>query len=234
MKKYIVIPTYNEAENIEKLIQQIFALNINQLNIIIVDDNSTDGTGQLADKLSQHYPITVIHRQGKLGLGSAYIAGFKKAFSLGAEIVFEMDADFSHNPKDLPIMINTIKQGYDVVIGSRRIQGGNVKGWSWWRNLQSQAAMNFAKIILNLKTKDLTAGYRGYRVKTLQQINLDNIKSNGYAFQEEMIYLCEKFNFKIKEIPVTFIDRQFGKSKLGLKDIIEFFITILRLKFKYK
>ncbi len=233
MKKYIVIPTYNEVENIEKLMQQIFALNIEQLNIIIVDDNSTDNTGQLADKLSQYYPITVIHRQSKLGLGSAYIIGFKKAFSLGAEIIFEMDADFSHNPKDLPTMIAAISQGYDVVIGSRRIQGGNVEGWNWWRNLQSQAAMTFAKIILGLKTKDLTAGYRCYRVSALKQINLDKIKSNGYAFQEEMIYLCEKLNFKIKEIPVTFVDRQFGRSKLGLKDIVEFFITILRLRFRY-
>jgi len=231
MKKYIIIPTYNEAENIEKLVQQIFNLNILELNIIIVDDNSSDGTGQLVDKLTQQYPLTVIHRQGKLGLGSAYIAGFKKAFELGAEIVFEMDADFSHSPEDLPAMITAINQGYDVIIGSRRIQGGNVEGWNWSRNLQSQAAMLFAKIILNLKTKDLTAGFRCYRVSTLKQINLDKIKSNGYAFQEEMIYLCERKGFKIKEIPVTFVDRQFGQSKLGFKDILEFFITVLRLRF---
>ena len=231
MKKYIIIPTYNEVKNLSKLIKEIFDLKILQLNIIIVDDNSPDGTGYLADKLAQEYPLTVIHRQGKLGLGSAYLTGFKKVFELGAEIIFEMDADFSHNPKDLPTMVAMINKGYDVVIGSRRIAGGNVKGWHWFRNLQSQAAMLFAKIVLGLKTKDLTAGYRCYRVSTLKQINLAKINSNGYAFQEEMIYLCEKFGFKIKEIPVTFIDRQFGKSKLGFKDIIEFFITILRLRF---
>lgn len=231
MKKYIIIPTYNEAENLESLVKQIFALNIPDLNIIVVDDNSTDGTGTLADKLSSQFSLTVIHRPHKLGLGSAYLDGFTQAFSLGADIIFEMDADFSHDPHDLPRMIEQINNGYDVVIGSRRIAGGNVQGWSFRRNLQSQAAMAFARFILGLKTRDITAGFRCYRASALSQIKLAGIKSNSYAFQEEMIYSLEKKGFTIKEIPVIFIDRKYGKSKLGIKDIIEFFSTIFRLKF---
>ena len=232
MKKYIILPTYNEAENLANLVAAIFKLQINNLNIIIIDDNSNDGTGKIADKLAEQYPLSVIHRQDKLGLGSAYIAGFKKALAQGADLIFEMDADFSHNPKDIPRLIHQAKMGYDLVIGSRRIAGGDVRGWSRRRNLQSKAAMAFARFILNLKTKDITAGFRCFNSRALKKINLYKIKSNGYAFQEEMVYLSEKRNFKIKEIPVTFIDRQFGKSKLSLKDVVEFFITIFRLKFK--
>ncbi len=232
MKKYIIIPTYNEAENIQKLIQQIFSLSIPNLDILIIDDNSSDGTGQIADKLSQEYPLRVIHRQKKLGLGSAYLMGFKKTLELGADIILEMDADFSHNPKDLPRLIQPIEQGgADLVIGSRRIQGGNVKGWNYWRNLQSQAAMFFARLILNLKTRDITAGFRAYRAKILKKIDLNTISASGYAFQEEMVYWFEKNKFEIKEIPVIFIDRQYGQSKLAFKDILEFFITVFKLKF---
>ena len=232
MVKYIIIPTYNEAENLPTLVKEIFNLDISDLNIVVVDDNSTDGTGALADELSKKYDLTVIHRPTKLGLGSAYLVGFKKAFEFKADVIFEMDADFSHNPQDIPRFITEIKSGYDVVIGSRRVSGGNVSGWSWSRNLESKSAMIFARFVLNLTTKDITAGYRCYRSNVLKKIGLDNIKSNSYAFQEEMIYFCEKKGFKIKEIPVTFADRKLGKSKLGIKDIIEFFITIFRLKFK--
>ncbi len=233
MKKYIIIPTYDEKENLPRLVEKIFSLHVPDLHIIVVDDNSPDGTGKIADELSRQYPLSVIHRAGKLGLGSAYLAGFKKAMQAGAEIVLEMDADFSHNPQDLPRLIKPIEEGdADVVIGSRRVQGGNVKGWSRWRNWQSRAAMSFARLILNLTTKDITAGFRAYRVQSLKRIDLDKVAAGGYAFQEEMIYLCERNNFKIKEIPVTFTDRRFGKSKLGLKDIVEFFATVFRLKFK--
>ncbi len=233
MKKYIIIPTYNEKENLPQLVKKIFSLHVPDLHIIVVDDNSPDGTGRIADELSHQYPLSVIHRAGKLGLGSAYLAGFKKAMQAGAEIVLEMDADFSHNPQDLPRLIKPIEEGgVDVVIGSRRVQGGNVKGWSRWRNWQSRSAMSFARLILNLTTKDITAGFRAYRVQSLKRIDLDKVAAGGYAFQEEMIYLCERNNFKIKEIPVIFTDRRFGKSKLGLKDIVEFFATVFRLKFK--
>ncbi len=233
MKKYIIIPTYNEKDNLPRLVKKIFSLRIADLSIIVVDDNSPDGTGKLADELAKTYPLLVIHRQAKLGLGSAYLNGFRKAIEMGAEIVLEMDADFSHDPQDLPRLIEPIeKEGYEVVIGSRRIQGGSVKGWNRWRDLQSRAAMTFARLILNLKTKDITAGFRAYRVQALSRINLDRVAAGGYAFQEEMIYLCEKNKLKIKEVPVVFVDRQFGQSKLGLKDIVEFFMTVFRLRFK--
>jgi len=232
MKISIVIPTYNEKNNIKPLVEKIFNLDIKNLNLIIVDDNSPDKTGKIIDQLAKKYHITPIHRRKKKGLGSAYIAGFKQALKKSADIIFEMDADFSHNPGDIPRFINAANQGYDVIIGSRRIKGGDISGWNSIRNLQSKAAATFARTLLNLKTHDITAGFRCYRKKVLQHINLDSIKSNGYAFQEEMIYLCEKKRFKIKEIPVAFIDRSQGKSKLGPKDIIEFFTTICRLKFK--
>jgi len=235
LKIYIVIPTYNEKENIEKMLREIFTLNISNLHILIVDDNSPDGTAQIVQSLMAKYPnLHMLQRSGKLGLGSAYIAGFKYALSHEADLIFEMDADFSHNPKYIPEFIKQIEKGFDVVIGSRRVKDGKIIGWNWWRKFISASAMAFARIILNLKTKDVTAGYRCYTKNVLNKINLDKIKSNGYAFQEEMIYLCEKNNFKIKEIPITFIDRKFGKSKLDKKDIIEFFKTIIRLKFDNK
>jgi dolichol-phosphate mannosyltransferase len=231
-KSFIIIPTYNEKENIEKLISEIFDLNIKDLHILIMDDNSPDKTAEIVKNLKQkHTNLHLVVREKKLGLGSAYIAGFKYALNAGADLIFEMDADFSHNPKYLPEFITQANNNYDVIIGSRRIKGGKIIGWNWSRKFMSSGAMLFSKIILNLKTNDVTAGYRCYKAKVLQSINLDKIKSNGYAFQEEMIYLCEKKGFKIKEIPITFIDRKFGQSKLNKKDIIEFFKTIMKLKF---
>jgi dolichol-phosphate mannosyltransferase len=232
-KIFIIIPTYNEKENIEKLIYAIFNLNIPDLNIVVVDDNSSDGTRQIVE--TQNFAsLQLIRRPKKLGLGSAYIAGFKLALQNNADLIFEMDADFSHNPKYIPEFINQINNGFDVVLGSRKIAGGKIIGWNWRRKMMSNGAMAFARFILNLKTQDVTTGYRCYAKKVLNKIELDKIKSNSYAFQEEMIYLCEKNNFKIKEIPIIFIDRKFGKSKLNYKDIIEFFKTIIRLKLKLK
>ncbi|MBT4277475.1 polyprenol monophosphomannose synthase [Candidatus Falkowbacteria bacterium] len=229
-KIFICIPTYNEAENIENLIKEIFGLGIENLKVIVIDDNSPDKTGEIADKLAENYSIKVIHRKGKLGLGSAYIAGFKYALKNQADLIFEMDADFSHNPKDIPRFLEEIKNGNEVVLGSRKIEQGEIKDWNLWRHFCSNGAMLFSRILLRLKTKDVTTGFRCYKREALESLNLDNIKSNGYAFQEEMIYLCEKKDFKIKEIPITFIDRKYGKSKLAFKDIIEFFIKIVRLK----
>lgn len=232
MKKTIILPTYNEVENLSRLVREIFSLNISDLHIIVVDDNSPDGTGKIADNLSKEFPLIAIHRPGKLGFGSAYIVGFKKALELGADVVCQMDADFSHDPQDLPRLLEQLEKGYDFVIGSRRVVGGNIKGWSWYRNIQSILAMSFSRAMLGLKTRDITAGYRCIRAHVLKDINFQSIKANGYAFQEELIYRAEKQCFKIKEVPVTFIDRKFGKSKLGIKDIIEFFMTIFRLRLK--
>ncbi|MFH1292026.1 MAG: polyprenol monophosphomannose synthase [bacterium] len=233
MKTIIIIPTYNEKKNISQLIPAIFALNIHGLEIIVVDDNSPDGTAELISELCLKYPVKLIKRRAKLGLGSAYIAGFKKALFLEAEFIGEMDADFSHDPKDLPRLLEAI-QTADMVIGSRKIKHGKIIGWNWRRKLMSNGAMWFSRLLLGLKTKDVTAGFRLFRRKVLMTIPLDQISSNGYAFQEEMLYRAEKSGFKIKEIPVSFADRREGQSKLSKEDIIEFFIIIIKLKFARK
>ncbi len=233
MKTFVVIPTYNERENIVNLINQIFALQIPELNIIVVDDNSPDKTADAVAQAQTMYPdLYLVRRNGKLGIGSAYIAGFKKALSLQAELIIEMDADFSHDPSDLPRLIAACENGADLAIGSRKIEGGKIIGWNFKRKLMSNGAMFFARVLLGLKTKDLTAGFRCFRRAVLEKINVDTIKSNGYAFQEELLYRTEKLDFTIKEIPVTFKDRELGKSKLGKKEIKEFFVIIFKLKFK--
>ncbi|OGH90462.1 MAG: dolichyl-phosphate beta-D-mannosyltransferase, partial [Candidatus Magasanikbacteria bacterium RIFOXYD12_FULL_33_17] len=211
MKTIIVIPTYNEKENIEKLINKIFALNIIGLEILVVDDNSPDGTAQVVKNLQSKYPLHILERASKLGLGSAYIAGFKKALELQADRIFEMDADFSHDPDDLPAILESAKN-YDLVIGSRKIAGGKIIGWGFTRKFMSNGAMWLSRILLGLKAKDVTAGFRCFNSQVLKTLNLDEIKSNGYAFQEELLYKTQKAGFTITEIPVTFIDRREGKS----------------------
>lgn len=224
----IVIPTYNERENIQKLIESIFNLKLPNIEVIIVDDNSPDKTAETAIKLAECLPIHVIKRHTKMGLGSAYITGFKKALSMGAEFIFEMDADFSHDPNDIPRLLAAVTD-VDCVIGSRKIKGGKIIGWSWWRKLMSAGAMWVSRFFLNLKIRDVTAGFRCYKRKIMESIGIDSIMSNGYAFQEEMLYRVQCAGFKIKEIPVTFIDRQKGKSKLSKQDILEFFWLIAKL-----
>lgn len=233
MKPIIVIPTYNERVNIIVLLHKIFALKIPSLEVIVVDDNSPDGTAGVVEKMAQEFKIHIIKRLRKLGLGSAYVAGFKKSLALGAEVIFEMDADLSHDPNDLPRMMAEIENNnVDLVIGSRKIKGGKIIGWNLWRKFISTGAMLFSRIILGLKTKDVTAGFRCFKKIVLETIDIDAIKSNGYAFQEELLYRTEREGFIIKEIPVIFTDRTEGKSKLGKKDIVEFFGTIFRLRFK--
>ncbi|MBI5222727.1 MAG: polyprenol monophosphomannose synthase [Candidatus Magasanikbacteria bacterium] len=237
MKPVIVIPTYNEAENIEKLIKKIFSLNIPGLEVIIVDDNSPDNTAVIvknipASPAGRQYQISNIHlitRPAKLGLGSAYIAGFKKALDIGADYIFEMDADFSHDPDDIPQLLQAAQHA-DLVIGSRKIPGGKIIGWGWGRKLMSDGAMWFSRLLLGLKTEDVTSGFRCFRRQVLESIPLDEVKSNGYAFQEEMLFRAQKAGFKIAEVPVTFIDRRAGHSKLSKKDVVEFFLIILKLR----
>lgn len=225
----IIIPTYNEAENIESLVHAILSEKIEGLEILIVDDNSPDGTGEIAERLSTHSPITLLKREKKLGLGTAYVLGFKEALKRGAELIFEMDADFSHSPKDLPRLIKAAGN-YDVVIGSRRIAGGGIVGWNIWRHFASSSAMWLSRLVLGLRTRDVTSGFRCYQKIILEKINLDKITSNGYAFQEEMIWRCEQLGARVKEVPITFVDRQYGKSKVGVREIIDFFVTIWKLK----
>lgn len=234
-KVSIVIPTYNEKENIEVImskINQVFKQNGLDGNIIVSDDNSPDGTGKIADELAKIYPVFVIHRIKNKGYGNSIIDGIKAALNIGSGVVITMDSDLSHNPDVIPEMLKQIYQGSDVIIGSRRIPGGEIVGWNTWRYFCSKGATIFSRLILGLKSKDITSGYRAYRANVFQKIPLQHIKSNGYSFLEEMLYYVEKKGFKIKEVPIIFIDRQYGKSKLSKKEIAKFFMTILRLKYK--
>lgn len=229
MKTIIVIPTYNERENIMRLIPALFDLKIPELEVVVVDDNSPDETAHVAMKFREQYPIYVIKRQRKLGIGTAYVDGFKKALSLGADVIFEMDADFSHDPTDVPRLIQTLNT-CDVAIGSRRVANGKIIGWGLRRHVTSLVAMFISRLFLGLKTKDVTAGFRAYHRKVLETVLQKNIASSGYAFQEEILYRVEKNKFSIKEIPVIFTDRKTGKSKLGRRDIWEFFKVMNRLR----
>lgn len=228
---YIIIPTYNEKENIEDLIHDICSQDLGNFKILIVDDNSPDGTAKVVESLLNKYPVEIIKRSGKLGLGTAYIEGFKYALSKGADMLIEMDADFSHNPNKISSLVNGVKNGVDMCLGSRRIKSGKTIGWGFHRKIMSRGAQDFSRLILRLKTKDVTSGFRCYHKRVFNLINLDKIKSNGYSFQEEMVYLLEKNNFKIKEVPIIFVDRQRGYSKLGFYEIYKFFINIFKLKF---
>lgn len=229
---WIVIPTYNESANIKKLLGCLFVV-CPQIKILVVDDNSPDKTAGLVESLMKKYSnLHLLRRAGKLGLGSAYRDGFRYALARQAEVIGEMDADFSHKPEDLLKLLSAIEAGADVVIGSRKVKGGQIIGWNWSRKLMSWGAMTTARVVLGLKTKDVTAGFRLYTKNALSKMSWGQIKSDGYAWQEEMIYLCEQANLKIQEVPVIFEDRKFGSSKLGPKQILEFFIIMLRLKFR--
>jgi len=234
MKVYLVIATYNEKENISQLLKEILALAVADLKIIVVDDNSPDGTAEIVRRDFADKPVQLIIRTAERGYGSAHLAGFKEALAQGAEIIISMDADFSHQPSVILEMIKQIEAGYEVVIGSRRVAGGQIVGWGIVRKTASQTAMVITRLILGIKTKDVTTGFRAYRAKVLPSLNLETIKSNGYSFLEELIYRCEKKNLKIKEIPITFNDRQQGKSKFSIKEIIKFFVTIFKLRFSLK
>lgn len=230
----IVLPTYNERENIGLLVPKI--LDVFKKNwpgeIIIVDDNSPDGTGELADTLAKKYPnIKVIHRKIKSGIGSAYKSGFKRA---SGKIVMEMDADHSHNPRDIPRLVDAVLKGYDLAIGSR-YAGGNIVGWGIYRKMVSKGANTLAAFILRINkfSQDVTTGYRAYRAEVLNTIDMSAaVRSSGYAFQLEMLVETIRNGFKVKEVPITFVDRRLGESKLGLKDILGFFLTVIRIRFK--
>jgi len=230
MKTFIIIPTYNEKENIENLIRKIFSLKIFDLDILIVDDNSPDGTAMVVENLKAEFPsLHLIKRAGKLGLGSAYKTGFNYALSHEADYLFEMDADFSHQPKYLPTILAELKNN-DLVIGSRYVVGGEMIS-PWWRKFLSRLANFYIQLVLNLSVRDATAGFRGYRAEVFQKINIRQIMSEGYSFQVELVYLVKKAGFKIKEIPIIFPDRKYGISKIAFWEIFKALTTVLRLRF---
>ncbi|MCA1756358.1 MAG: polyprenol monophosphomannose synthase [Bacteroidales bacterium] len=213
-KNLVIIPTYNEKENIEAIIMAVSELSV-PFDILIVDDNSPDGTGEIVDNLSgERTNLHLVRRAGKLGLGTAYITGFKWALDKGYTIICEMDADFSHNPRDLVRLYETCISGADLAIGSRYISGVNVVNWPLGRVIMSYAASIYVRIVTGMHVKDTTAGFKAYRRDVLETIDLDNIRSKGYAFQIEMKFSTWKFGFRIKEIPIIFTDRKLGTSKM--------------------
>ncbi len=229
MKSLVIIPTYNEKENLEKIVPEILKMD-DSLNILVVDDNSPDGTGQIADRIASHHKkVLVLHRPGKMGLGQAYIAGFKYAIEKGFDYIFEMDADFSHDPRYLPDFLSGIKEA-DLVIGSRYIKGVNVINWPMTRLLLSYYANIYARWVTGLPLNDSTGGFKCYRRKVLESINLDEVRSNGYSFQIEMSFRAWKKGFKIKEIPIIFMDRREGKSKMSKKIVREAIWMVWRLR----
>jgi dolichol-phosphate mannosyltransferase len=228
----VIIPTYNERENVENIIRAVFGLE-KKFNILIIDDGSPDGTADIVNRLRDEFPdrLFMIQRKGKLGLGTAYIAGFKWALDNQYEFVFEMDADFSHDPNDLPRLYKACTEdGGDVAIGSRYVSGVNVVNWPMSRVLMSYFASMYVRIITGLPIRDTTAGFKCYRRNVLQTIELDKIHFKGYAFQIEMKFLAHKSGFKIVEVPVIFINRVKGVSKMNSSIFGEAIFGVIKLK----
>ena len=232
----IVVPTYNEVENLPILIDTLFNLNIPDLHILIVDDNSPDGTGDIAEEIKTKKPdnISVIHREGKLGLGTAYITGFKYCLANGADQIVQMDADFSHNPKKVTVLLDQLKVT-DMVLGSRYVSGGGLdENWAFWRKGLSSFGNFYARSILGMPIRDVTGGFRAWRRETLSGIPLNRVKSQGYAFQVEMAYITHLSGYTISEVPIYFADRSRGDSKMSLKIQLEAAKRVWLILYEYR
>ena len=235
MRITVVLPTYNEAENLPKLVSALFSLPLN-ISLLVVDDGSPDGTGVIADELSKHHTdkLHVLHRSGKLGLRSAYMEGFQKAFALGADTVVQMDADFSHDPAVIPEMARRITS-YDLVIGSRYVTGGSLdERWPIWRKALSAFGNLYARTILRSPIHDMTTGFRMWRCEALQNMPLDRIRSSGYIFLVEMAYVAYLMDLRISETPIYFADRRWGKSKMSLRIQMEAALRVWEVWFYYR
>lgn len=232
MEKLVIIPTFNERENISNILHAIFNLREN-FHVLVIDDGSPDGTAQIVKDLQSKFPdqLFIAERKGKLGLGTAYIFGFKWAIANGYEFIFEMDADFSHNPADLNRLYQACKyEGADLAVGSRYVEGGGVVNWPANRIALSKGASVYTRLITWMPVKDPTAGFVCYRKKVLETINLDEIRFTGYAFQIEMKFATWKLQFKIKEVPIIFQDRTFGVSKMNKGIVKEGILGVLKLR----
>ena len=229
MKTLVIVPTYNESGNIEKLVQQVFVF-LPQTEVLIIDDNSPDDTGRIADKLGTfNASIHVLHRPKKMGMGNAYNQGFRYAIEHGYDIVFQMDADFSHKPSDLPRLLTTLKHN-GLVIGSRYVDGGGTLNWGIGRRIISRSGNLYARTILGMDVKDITGGFRCYSIEVLKKIDLDRVKSDGYGFQIEMAYRIQQTGYSIQEIPIIFEERRAGQSKMSLNIALEAFIRVLVMR----
>lgn len=232
-KKIVIIPTYNERENIENIIRKVFSLE-GEYNILIIDDGSPDGTADIVKRIQEEYPkrLFIIERGKKLGLGTAYITGFRWSIENNYDYIFEMDADFSHNPDDLPRLYNACKAGADLAIGSRYCDGVSVVNWPIGRIIMSYYASAYVRKMLRMKIFDCTAGFKCYSRKVLETINLDDVRMKGYGFQIEMKYTAFKLGFNIKEVPIIFINRREGTSKMSSGIFGEAFWGVIKLRFR--
>ena len=218
-KAVVCLPTYNELENLEPMLR---ALGDKDVRVLVIDDNSPDGTGRLADRLAQELDyVDVLHRERKEGLGPAYLAGFRRALSDGAELILEMDCDFSHDPSDVPRLLAAVEQGADLALGSRYVPGGGVRNWGLIRRVISAGGSLYARVLLGVKVRDLTGGFKCYRRAALEAIDLDAVESKGYAFQIETTYRVLRAGFEVVEVPITFADREVGGSKMSRAIVAE-------------
>ena len=227
-----IIPTYNEKENLKNLIEQIFALNIQGLSVLVVDDNSPDGTGKLADELAQKYPLEILHREKKEGIGKAYIAAFRKVLAAEEkpDFIIQMDADLSHDPAIIPMFLEKIRE-CDLVLGSRYIPGGKIVNWDKIRQAISRFGNFYARAVLGLPYKDITGGFKCFRREVLESIDINALNSIGYCFQIETTFLARQKGFKICEVPITFTERKFGVSKFNFGIMLESFIKVFLMRF---
>lgn len=225
----VIVPTYNEADNVPQLLPRI--LDDSRLSVLVVDDGSPDGTGAIvAEAAARNDRVHLIQRAGKQGLGTAYIAGFRYALERGVEYIFEMDADFSHDPKYLPDLLHAAETAYDLVIGSRYVPGGGTTDWGIVRQVISRGGNIYARLILGLPLADMTGGFRCYRRRALEAINLDRIRSNGYSFQIEMAYRVHRAGLRVGEIPIVFPDRRVGASKMSKQIVVEALVNVVKLR----
>ena len=232
MRTIICLPTYNERENLDPMVRALGGLGLEGLEVLVIDDASPDGTGEIADRLGAELPwVHVLHRKRKEGLGPAYLAGFRRALELGADLVFELDCDFSHDPADVPRLVAAADEA-DLVLGSRYVSGGGTRNWGLLRRFISRGGSLYAQALLQLGIRDLTGGFKCYRRKVLETIDLDAISSLGYAFQIETTYRALRAGFRVVEVPITFADREVGGSKMSKTIVLEAIwkVPLLRLR----
>lgn len=227
----VVTPTYNERDNLETFVEAVFA-SVPEAHVLVIDDASPDGTGRIADRLAgRDARVRVLHRSGKLGIGSAYLEGFAWGLSEGYDVLAQMDTDLSHDPRYLPSFLERIDAGADLVLGSRNIGGGGVEGWGLGRHVLSKGGSLYSRTILGLPIRDLTSGYKAWRAEVLRAIALDAVQSEGYSFQIEMTWRAIRAGFRVEEVPIVFVDRRAGKSKMSRQIFLEAVLMVWKLRF---